>query len=70
MRGSSSRASAARMTVDGLVGERLRVRRVEGDELVVERLGVLVERGEQRALEREVGHVDLELGAVDRLRRA
>ena len=68
MRGGSSPASAARMIVDGLVGERLRLGRLERDDLVMERLGVLVERGEERDAELHVGHVDLELGEVDRLR--
>ena len=53
---------------DRLVGERLRLGRLERHDLVVERLAVLVERGEERDAELHVGHVELDLGEVDRLR--
>ena len=53
--------------VDRLVGELLRLGRIEGDDLVVELLGVLVHRREQGDLELHVGHVELALGEVDRL---
>jgi hypothetical protein len=54
--------------VDRLVGKLLRFWRIERDDLVIELLGVLVHRREQRDLELHVGHVQLALGEVDRLR--
>ena len=68
MRGSSSRASTERMTVTALIRQRLRVRWIEADQLRIEPHGVAIERHEQRVLDREIGHVDLGLRPVDRLR--
>ena len=67
MRGGNSPASAARMMSTALSESACAAAGIERDDLVMERLGVLVERGEQRRAEIHVGHVDLELGVVDRL---
>ena len=44
--------------------------RIERHGLVVERLGVLVHGREQRVAELHVGHVELDLPVIDRLRGA
>ena len=68
MRGGSSPASAARMIATALSESACASAGSNGHDLVVERLAVLVERGEERDAELHVGHVELDLGEVDRLR--
>ena len=68
MRGSNSRASTERMTVTARSDSACASAGIEGDQLRIEPHCVAVERDEQRVLDRQIGHVDLDLRPIDRLR--